>query len=232
MLQSMWTRYSLLMRKLFMGLLAASLGCSSPGTETNAALLKPDDARLAAPAPDSFVVHFETSRGDFDMKVRRSWAPLGAGRLYYLVSNGFYNGARFFRVLEGFMVQFGVNGDPAVSNVWKDRRLGDDPFAKHSNRRGTVSFANEGPNTRNTQLFVNYKDNPALDKDGFVPVGEVVAGMTTVDSLYDGYGEGPPGGIGPNQTRIVRQGNAYLVKFFPFMDYVKTARVSSEWRAP
>lgn len=217
---------------LVAGALVVGVGCSTPASDGKSPLLSPDAAVLEAPVPDSFVVHFATSHGEFDVKVHRDWAPLGAGRLYYLVSNGFYDDVRFFRVLEGFMVQFGVNGDPKVSDVWKDRRIADDPFAKHSNLRGTVSFANEGPNTRNTQLFVNYKNNPALDKDGFVPVGEVIAGMGKVDSLYDGYGEGPPGGIGPNQTRIVKQGNAYLAKFFPNFDYVKTARVTSKWPAP
>lgn len=217
------------MRNYLLGAIVALAACSAPKSGGTPALLSPDPAKLAGAAPDSFVVHFETSRGDFDVKVRRAWAPLGAGRLYYLASSGFYDSTRFFRVLEGFMVQFGVHGDPAVSDAWKDRKIADDPFAHHSNLRGTMSFANEGPNTRNTQLFINYKNNAALDRDGFVPVGEVVSGMTKVDSLYDGYGEGPPGGIGPNQTRIVKQGNAYLEKFFPSMDYIKSATITTRW---
>ena len=217
---------------LLFALGAIAVACNSPAPDAKSPLLTPAEAQVGAPAPDSFVVHFETTRGDFDLKVRRDWAPLGAGRVYYLASNGFFDSVRFFRVLPGFLVQFGINGNPKVTTVWKDRRFKDDPFARHSNARGTVSFATDGPNTRNTQLFINYKDNAPLDKDGFVPVGEVTSGMAVLDSLYDGYGEGPPYGIGPNQGLVMKNGNAYLAKFFPSFDFVKSAKVSAKWSAP
>ena len=213
------------------GLAALVVACActekKPG---NPLLLSPDSATVAAAGPDSFVVHFETSRGNFDMKVHRDWAPRGADRVFYLVNSGFYDSTKFFRVLDGFLAQFGINGEPAVSRVWKTRKLPDDP-ARHPDVRGTVTFASEGPNTRSTQLFINYKNNAYLDKEGFATVGEVVNGMGVVDSLYDGYGEGPPGGIGPNQSRIAQQGNAYLDKFFASLDFIKSARVTARWPA-
>ena len=218
--------------RLFLVGVVLVVACSSGSGDAKGPLRSPDAVKLAAPSPDSFVVHFETTRGAFDMKVHRDWAPLGAARMYYLASSGFYDSTRFFRVLEGFMVQFGVNGDPEVTKVWKDRKITDDPGTTHANVRGTVSFANEGPNSRNTQVFINFKDNTPIARDGFVPIGEITTGMSVVDSLYNRYGEGPPGGIGPSQVRIVKQGNAYLQKEFPNLDFVKTARISSQWPSP
>ncbi len=194
-------------------------------------LLHPDAAKLAAAAPDSFIVHMVTSRGPVDIKIHRDWSPRAADRLYYLVSNGFYDNARFFRVINGFMAQFGFAGDPAITAAWEPRTINDDPV-KHSNTRGTVTFAKtSAPNSRGTQLFINFGNNANLDGVGFPPLGEVTNGMNAVDSLYSGYGEGGDmGGQGPLQGRISKEGNAYLTKAFPKLDYIKSARVSQEWK--
>ncbi|HVT40846.1 MAG TPA: peptidylprolyl isomerase [Gemmatimonadaceae bacterium] len=199
-------------------------GASAP----SAALVSPNTATLAAPGPDSFTARFTTSRGLFDVKVHRDWAPLGADRFYHLVDAGFYDGVRFYRVIAGFVAQFGSHGDPAVEQVWHDLRIADDPV-RHRNERGTVTFATAGPDTRTTQLFINVADNSRLDKIGFAPMGEVVNGMSVVDSFYNGYGEGAPGGQGPDQGRLAREGNAYLTAQFPKLDYIVSARVFEEW---
>ncbi|MDZ7341939.1 MAG: peptidylprolyl isomerase, partial [candidate division KSB1 bacterium] len=158
------------------------------------ALLTPDPAELAAAAPEKFQIKFETSQGDFVIEVYRDWSPHGADRLYYLAKHHFYDGVRFFRVIDGFMAQFGYHGDPAVSRVWMAKPIPDDPV-KQSNLRGFVTFAKSAlPNSRTTQLFINYGDNSRLDPMGFAPVGKVIAGMEVVDRLYSGYGEGAPSG--------------------------------------
>jgi len=189
---------------------------------TPAALQNP--AALAEKAPDTFKVNVDTSRGAFVIEVTRAWAPHGADRFYNLVRHGFYDQARFFRVIEGFMAQFGIHGDPAVSAVWRGALIPDDPV-KQSNRRGYITFATAGPGTRTTQLFINLVDNGALDSQGFAPFGRVVSGMNVVDKLYDGYGEGAPRGSGPDQGRVQKEGNAYLEKSFPKLDYIKTASI-------
>jgi peptidyl-prolyl cis-trans isomerase A (cyclophilin A) len=209
--------------------LAAAVACGEKqAANASAALLTPDPVRLAAPAPDSFVVRVTTSRGPFDVKVHRDWAPLGADRLYYLIGAGFYDNVRFYRVISGFMAQFGASGDTAVARAWRDRRITDDPV-RHRNERGALTFATAGPDTRTTQLFINYSNNQQLDGMGFAPLGEVINGMPVVDSLYNGYGEGAPGGNGPSQGRLQSEGNAYLIREFPKLDYIVTARVSQEW---
>jgi len=178
-------------------------------------------------APATYQVLVSTSKGDFTIKVTREWAPKGADRFYNLVKNGFYSDVRFFRVLRSprpFMAQFGVNGDPAVAAKWSDANIDDDPVTQH-NTRGMVSFATAGPNTRSTQLFINYGDNSRLDPLGFSPLGQVVMGMEVVDQLYADYGEGAPDGNGPDQNRIEREGNAYLNRDFTKLDYIKTARI-------
>jgi peptidyl-prolyl cis-trans isomerase A (cyclophilin A) len=194
----------------------------------NPALLTPDSAKLAATGPDSFTVHFITSRGPFDVTVHRAWAPRGADRLYYLVNNGFYDGLRFYRVLDGFMAQFGAPGNPALTPVWNSLMIPDDPVTR-SNKRGTLTFATRGPNTRTTHLFINYGNNAQLDKMGFTVIGEVANGMPVVDSLYKGYGEGAPSGQGPDQGRIGNEGNAYLAREFPKLDSIVTAKVATHW---
>ena len=188
----------------------------------NAALKNP--AGLTEKSPETFKVDFDTSTGKFVLEVTRAWAPNGADRFYNLVKNGFYNDTRFFRVISGFMVQFGIHGDPAVSAPWRMARIPDDPV-KQSNKQGYITFATAGPNTRTTQVFINFGDNAGLDSQGFSSFGRVISGMDVVDKLYSGYGEGAPGGRGPNQGQIQSEGNAYLTKSFPQLDYVKTATI-------
>lgn len=181
-------------------------------------------AKLTEQAPAVYKARFETTKGPFVIEVHRDWAPQGADRFYNLVKNGFFDDVAFFRAVEGFMVQFGISGDPSVAGVWRTATIPDDQ-PKQSNGRGMVSFATSGPNSRTTQIFINYKDNSFLDRMGFAPFGKVVEGMEVVDSLYKGYGEGAPRGAGPDQGRIQMQGNAYLRQSFPQLDYVKSARI-------
>ena len=183
-------------------------------------------AALNEKAPASYRAKFDTSKGTIAIEVRRDWAPNGADRFYNLVKNGFYDDTRFFRVISGFMAQFGMHGTPAIQQAWSQARLKDDTVRQGS-RRGYVVFAHGGPNTRTTQLFINYRDNSAsLDKQGFAAIGQVVSGMDVVDKLYSGYGDGPPSGKGPSQQRIAAEGNAYLAKEFPNLDYIKSATIS------
>lgn len=186
-------------------------------------LTSPSSLKQTAPA--SYKVKFDTSAGVFVLEVQREWAPIGADRFYNLVKAGFYNDCRFFRVIPNFMVQFGIHGDPAVMNVWRGATLGVDPV-KQSNKRGYITYAMGGsPDSRTTQVFINFNDNPRLDGMGFAPFGKVVSGMDVVDKLYGGYGEGAPRGAGPDQSRIQLEGNAYLTKMFPKLDYIKTATI-------
>lgn len=181
----------------------------------------PDTAALAA--ADSVLVRFVTSKGDFDVMLRRDWAPLGAARVSQVVASGYYDGARFFRALRGFVVQWGIPADTARRREWS-ARLADDPV-RESNHRGTVTFAAGGANTRTAQLFVSLRDNARLDAMGFAPVGSVVRGMEVVDALHTGYGEGGPSGQGPAQGRLAAEGEAYLAKEFPLLDRIIRARV-------
>jgi peptidyl-prolyl cis-trans isomerase A (cyclophilin A) len=205
-------------------LFAASLALLALGAGQARAGNLADPASLNEKAPAVYKVKFDTSKGPFEVEVYRGWAPNGADRFYNLVKNGFYNDARFFRVIEGFMVQFGISGDPKTAAAWRDANIPDDPV-KQSNARGTITFATAGPNTRTTQTFINFGDNAGLDQQGFSPFGKVVSGMKVVDSLYSGYGEGAPGGAGPNQGQVQMQGNAYLEKSFPKLDYIKKATI-------
>ena len=177
-----------------------------------------------AASPDSFRVKFETTKGDFTVQVTRAWAPRGADRFYRLVNEGYFKDVRFFRVLPGFMAQFGLSGDPALNAKMDTLRISDDPV-KQSNKRGMVTFATAGPNTRSNQFFINYKDNAMLDGQGFAPFGKVVDGMKAIDALYGGYGEGAPNGAGPDQESIKEKGNAYLQSAFPKLDYIKSATI-------
>lgn len=190
---------------------ARAQGSVQPNNEN---LMKP--ALLKEQAPDSFQVRLETSKGEILIEVTRAWAPLGADRFYNLAKNGYYNGCRFFRVVEEFMAQFGINGDPKVNQVWMNAHINDDP-PKQSNTRGTVSYAFASPNTRTTQVFINFSDNAYLDESGFAPFGKVIKGMDVVDAIHAGYGETP------DQSRIQLEGNAYLEKAFPNLDYIKSA---------
>jgi peptidyl-prolyl cis-trans isomerase A (cyclophilin A) len=183
-----------------------------------------DPASLNETAPDVYKVKFDTSKGPFVVEVHRDWAPNGADRFYNLVKNGFYDNDRFFRVVDGFMVQFGINGNPKVSSVWRDANIRDDQVTQ-SNKRGMITFATSGPNSRTTQVFINFNNNVGLDGQGFSPFGQVVSGMKVVDSLYNGYGEGAPRGSGPDQGRVQSEGNAYLNKDFPMLDYIKKVTI-------
>jgi len=187
-----------------------------------------DPATLTEDCPATYRAKFETSQGDFTVEVERAWAPRGAIRFYNLVKNGYYNDNRFFRVLPDFMLQFGINGDPALNAVWRQAVIIDDA-RKQSNERGYITFAAGGPNTRTTQVFINLKDNLALDSAGtFAPFGHVVSGLNVLDKLYKGYGDGPPNGSGPEQSKIQTEGNAYLAKLFPKLDYIKTATIVAQ----
>ena len=171
-------------------------------------------ANFQGTAPDMFRARFETSKGDFVVEVHRDWAPLGADRFYNLASCGYLDGVRFFRVIEGFMAQFGISGDPELATAMRDEPIQDDSVVER-NTRGRLSFAMAGPNTRTTQIFINFGDNTNLDGMGFSPFGEVVEGMEVVDELYAGYGETP------QQPLIQREGNEYLDAEFPNLDYVE-----------
>ncbi|MGC8728768.1 MAG: peptidylprolyl isomerase [Elusimicrobiales bacterium] len=175
-------------------------------------------------APENFKVRFKTTKGDFLVEVKREWAPKGADRFYNLVKNGFYNEAAFFRVIKGFVAQFGINKDPNISAKWREAVIDDDPV-KISNSRGTISFATAGPNTRTTQLFINFKDNQRLDSMGFSPFAKVIEGMNVVDNLYSDYGEGEPYGNGPSQSKIQTEGNSYLKSYFPKLDYIISTEI-------
>jgi peptidyl-prolyl cis-trans isomerase A (cyclophilin A) len=183
-----------------------------------------DPSKAKDRAPDVFQAKFVTTKGDFVVEVHRDWAPNGADRFFNLVKMGFYDDTRFFRAIDGFMVQFGISGDPAVNARWQNAGIVDDP-SKQSNKRGYVTFAQRGmPGTRTTQIFINYKDNANLDPT-FPAFGQVVQGMDVVDAVYKGYGEGAPRGAGPDQGRIQSQGNTYLDANFPQLDGVKQARI-------
>ena len=191
--------------------------------EKGGALLEP--AKATAQAPSVFKVEFETTKGNFVVEVHREWAPKGADRFYNLVKLGYYKDVAFFRVIEGFMAQFGIHGRPEVNTIWKSASVKDDPVVS-SNKRGFVSFAMAGPDTRTTQLFINYSDsNARLDGMGFSPFGKVISGMSVVDKLHNGYGEGAPRGGGPDQGRLQKEGNTYLKKEFPKLDYIKKTKL-------
>src|SRR4030095_15972823 len=182
-------------------------------------------SELTEKAPDTFKAKLDTSKGVVVIDVHRAWAPVGADRFYNLVKNGFYDDTRFFRVLDGFMAQIGINGTPAIQSNWRNATITDDPV-KQSNKRGFVTYAKSGaPNSRSTQIFINFKDNSSLDRQGFAAFGEVTTGMDVVDKLYSGYGEGAPSGSGPEQGKIQMEGNAYLMKDFPKLDFVKKATI-------
>jgi cyclophilin family peptidyl-prolyl cis-trans isomerase len=181
-------------------------------------------AALTERAPATYKARFDTSKGAVVIQVTRDMAPNGADRFYNLVKNGFYDETRFFRVISNFMVQFGINGDPKISAPWRTARIKDDPV-KQSNKRGFITFATSGPDSRTTQVFINFADNSGLDSQGFSPFGQVTTGMNVVDSLYNGYGEGAPRGRGPDQGRIQAEGNAYLTREFDKLDYVKKAMI-------
>ena len=206
-----------------------AVGCGGAGEEPDPALLNPllYPKRLTETAPSTFRAHFETTAGDFVMEVRREWAPRGADRFYNLVKNGFYDDQRIYRVVEGFMVQFGIHSDPLVDYQWHDELILDDPVVA-TNARGRVSFAKGGANSRTVEIFINYRDNGDLDGRGFAPFAEVVEGMDVVDSFYAEYGDGPPRGEGVYQAQAHAQGAVYMDAEFPELDRVVRAWVEDE----
>ncbi|MDZ4675380.1 MAG: peptidylprolyl isomerase [Gemmatimonadota bacterium] len=187
-------------------------------------LLNPAGAAMQQQAPDSFKVLFETTAGDFVVEVIRPWAPLGADRFYNMVRHGYFEGVRFFRVVPLFVVQFGLHGDTTVTRAWRSSTIPDDSV-RTSNRRGTLTFATAGPNSRANQFFINLVDNARLDAQGFAPIGRVVGGMDVVDRFHAGYGEMPPSGRGPDQRRITMEGEPYLAAEFPLLDRIVRARL-------
>lgn len=195
---------------------AKKAGTASAGPDR--ALMNP--ALMKAKAPETFKVGFTTTKGEFEVEVHRDWSPLGADRFYNLVRHGFFTNAHFFRVVPGFVVQFGLNANPKVNTVWREARIEDDPV-KQTNSKGSLTFATSGPNSRTTQLFINLGENGRLDGMGFSPFGTVITGMDVVEKLYSGYGEAP------DQGRIQAEGKTYLDKEFPMLDSIKTARVES-----
>ncbi len=208
-------------------LTAAAVGaCGKPASKPAGVpdFHNPTDAGFAQEAPDSFRARFSTTKGDFVIAVHRAWAPQGVDRFYNLVRSGFYDGVRFFRVIPGFMAQFGIHGDTAVTAAWRPRVIQDDPV-RRTNGRGMVTYATAGPGTRTTQIFINFGDNNRLDASGFAPFGQVVEGMEVVDALFGGYGEGAPNGRGPDQFRLNVEGEKYLARQFPKLDTIKSARV-------
>jgi peptidyl-prolyl cis-trans isomerase A (cyclophilin A) len=208
---------------LVAGMAVAAVTVGAEQAAARKALMNP--AGLKAQAPATYNVKFDTSVGEFVVQVTREWAPNGADRFFNLVKNGFYDEARFFRAIPNFMVQFGIHADPAVSAVWRNAQIPVDPV-KQSNKRGFLTYAmGASPSTRTTQVFINFRDNSNLDSMGFAPIGQVVTGMEVVDKINTVYGEGAPRGKGPEQGRVQTEGNAYLIKNFPKLDYIKTATV-------
>lgn len=189
-------------------------------------LLTPDAPEMNRRAPDQFQVKFETSKGVIRIEIHREWAPRGVDRFYNLVRNGYYDRARFFRVIKGKWAQFGINGDPKVSQAWRARTIPDDP-RRESNTRGSIAFAFAVPNGRTTQIFINLRDNSAThDLEPFVPFGRIVEGMEVADGLYADYGETSGGGIrAGKQDPLFEGGNAYLERNFPRLDYIIHATI-------
>ena len=205
-------------------------GCSSGDEAPRVAadpLLRP--ARFVDTAPPVFRVRFETSEGEFLVDVYRSWAPLGADRFYNLVVGGFFDDTRVYRIVDGFVAQFGLHADPYVNQAWKTEYLVDDPVTRE-NTRGRLTFAKGGRHTRTTELFVNLRANPQLDGEGSASIGEVVAGKEAVDRPYSGSGDGPPRGDGPYQAMVEARGNAYLDEEFPDLTRIVEATLVDEGR--
>lgn len=198
----------------------------APGLTPAARAKLRNPARLTEVAPPTYSARFDTSIGPFVVLVHRDWAPKGADRFYNLVKNGYFDGTRFFRVLPNFMVQFGINGDPSIQSAWRDANITDEPV-KESNKRGYITFAKAGaPDSRTTQVFINFKNNAGLDAQGFAPFGEVISGMEVVDRINAEYKEQP------DQERIQAQGNAYLTRSFPRLDYITKATIAPKAAPP
>jgi peptidyl-prolyl cis-trans isomerase A (cyclophilin A) len=209
---------------LLLLIVLVAAGCGGKGSSSGPpdALLQPE--KLTAKAPQLFDVTFKTTAGTFVVNVHRTWSPHGADRFYNLVKNHFYDGQKVFRVVRGFVVQFGISPYPQVSKAWETATIPDDPIGYLHNGRGGVDFASAGPNSRTTQVFINTADNGRLDAAGFTPIGAVTSGMDVVDKLYGGYGDAPTS----HQSEMVAQGNAYLEKRWPKLDTIESAKISNE----
>jgi cyclophilin family peptidyl-prolyl cis-trans isomerase len=209
---------------------ALALGAGAAACGANAALWKPTAEMLAVAAPDSFVVEIETSEGTFEVTMHRAWSPLGVDRIYHLMKNDFYAGARIYRVVPGFVAQWGFSGDPALDSIWEARPIDDEPTVG-TNLRGTVSYARAGPRTRSYTLFVNLADNQRLDDvmsgdvAGYPPIGRITRGIEVIDGFYPGYVEDPP-----QQDSISILGNEYLRRKYPQLDSIVGTRVVRQWR--
>jgi cyclophilin family peptidyl-prolyl cis-trans isomerase len=205
---------------------AGARGSASSPADRRALLLDPTNAYWSQPAPARFEVTVETTKGEFVLAIDRALSPLGVDRFYRLVSAGYFDDSRFFRVVPGFIAQFGIAGEPAIAQAWKDRAFADDSV-RTSNVRGTIAFAMTGPNTRTTQLFISLVDNTRLDAQGFSPLGRVIRGMDVVDRIYGGYGENAGGGVrAGKQARMMNEGNAHLDRDFPLLDQLVRAYVA------
>lgn len=219
------------MKKILACTLFAILSaCSSAPKETKETPTPAAEQPKPLATPAVFRARFDTTKGPFVVEVHRDWAPLGADRFYQLIHESYYNGAGFYRVVPGFVVQFGISKSPYQNQHWSGMTIPDDPVKEH-NRRGTITYASAGPNTRTTEVFINLTDNSSkLDNQGFAPFGTVVDGMhTVVDRLYSGYGDiAPMGGRGPDPDQIKTQGNVYLQTQFPNLDYIKTVELLGE----
>ena len=205
-------------QRLSLVVLAALLTSCSSTEKATTGSGPVDPAKWTKESPASYKARFETTAGPFTVEVQREWAPLGADRFYNLVQSGYFNGGRFFRVVPGFVIQFGLSADPAVTAAWKNTNLQDDPV-RRSNGRGFLSFATSGPNTRTTQLFINVGENMRLDQMGFSPFGLVTEGMEAVDKITAEYGESP------QQPEIEQKGEAYLQENFPKLDKITKASI-------
>jgi len=203
---------------LVLGAIVYKTDAATPGAKAAATLPDQDEQ-----APAAYAVKLVTTKGEIVIDVARDWAPKGADRFYTLVRSGYFTKVAFFRVLEGFMAQVGMSGDPELNGKWREKKIDDDPVVE-SNKRGMVTFATAGKNSRTTQFFINFKDNTSLDRMGFAPFGKV-RDMAVADKLYAGYGEGWPSGKGPNQKTISEEGAKYLKAKFPKLDYIKRAEI-------
>lgn len=204
-------------------LLLTAAAIALTGCGASSSLTSP--AQWQGKGPETYQAEFDTTAGKFVIDVRREWAPNGADRFYNLVKSGFYDDARFFRVVPGFVIQWGIPASPAVAKAWGENTVINDDPVRQSNNTGFVSFASRGPNSRTTQVFINLKPNVNLDEMGFSPFGLVTTGLDVVMKLHSGYGEGAPMGQGPDQQRITNEGEAYLAKDFPKLDKITHARI-------
>jgi cyclophilin family peptidyl-prolyl cis-trans isomerase len=228
---SFWRTFTI----VAVGCLAAiAIACSprdwsSAAVAPSPALFTPAAPEMNRTAPGKFLVRLNTSQGEILLEIHRDWAPHGVDRFYNLVRAGYYNQCRFSRVIAGKWAQFGVNGNPKISKLWREQTIPDDPRGE-SNVRGTIAFAFAVPNGRTTQLFINLRDNSAThDAEPFAPIGKVIAGMDAVDALYSGYGEAAGSGIrSGKQTPLFEQGNSYLERNFPRLDFIRTATVVAQ----